>query len=250
MSNAHTSLLDVASDDSTGTLTYSLEVRGGRTGFRRRPILGDRFLIGSDAICDLRLDGRLAAPLHCLIHRDGDLLEAEGIGGAPIVLNGAVVEAAQIAAGDTLGIGGVRLVVHAVAVRFDVIRPGDEIEFDNAVASAPSRTAAQLVELIEEERERLREFHDRRRAGADALLDAVRRSRRPALGAAVERTPLVILERLVRQLDEVAGIVAERNPNDEIRGDAQKAFLALAERFSNLAATIGEQPERPSDRAA
>ena len=251
MSNPTTSLFDAAaSENLTGTLTYSLEVRGGRTGFRRRPILGDRFVIGSDAVCDLRLDGRLAAPLHCLIHRDGDRLDAEGICGAPIFVNGQLVEAAQLATGDTLGIGPVRLIVHSVAVRFDVIRPGDDFDGDDAVASAPMRTASQLVELIEEERERIHEFQNRRRAGADALLDAVRRSKRLTSGAIAHESSFAKLERLVKQVSEVAEVVAEQQLRIGVSTDAKKAFLALAAQFSSLASAMSENPDLPSDQAA
>jgi hypothetical protein len=235
-------------DEASGTMTFSLEVRGGRTGFRRRPIMGDRFLIGSNAVCDLRLDGRLAAPLHCLLHRDGDRLEAEGLSGAAILVNGIPVETAELAPGDTLGIGGVRLIVHAVAVRFDVIRPGD-FEFAESAPTAPECTASQLVDRIEEEQERIEDFQDRRRAGADALLDAVRRSKRPASGAIAGQMPAAMLQRLIKRVDEIAGIVTHQPLRVEAIG-AKRALLASAERLAKLAATFKERPERPADRAA
>lgn len=249
MSNALSPPSGVSRDESSGTLTFSLEVRGGRTGFRRRPILGDRFLIGSDAVCDLRLDGRLAAPLHCLLHREGDRLEAEGLSGAAIHVNGTPVEAAELAAGDTLGIGGVRLIVHAIAVRFDVVRPGD-FESADSGESAPERSASQLVDRIEDEQERIREFQDRRRAGAVALLDAVRRSKRPASGAIAGQTPAAMLQRLHERIEEIASLVAQRPLEAEVSFEAKRSLLVSAARLSNLASSLADPAERPADRAA
>jgi len=249
MSDAFFPPSGVVRDEPSGALTFSLEVRGGRTGFRRRPILGDRFLIGSDAVCDLRIDGRLAAPLHCLLHRDGDRLEVEGLSDNPVFVNGRRVETAELSAGDSLGIGGVRLIVHSVAVRFDVIRPSDFEEAD-PTATGSERSASKLIGLIEDEQERIREFQDRRRAGAEALLDAVRRSKRPASGAIAGQLPVVMLQRLLDQINEVTSTVTQQPLKAGASFDAKKALLAGAERLSKLATTLGDRPERPADKAA
>lgn len=214
MSDAKANPSVAVTKEGAGPLSFSLEIRGGQTGFRRRPILGDRFLIGSDPVCDLRLDGRIGAPLHCLIRRDGAGLEAEQLTNVPMTVNGAPTTYAALKDGDTLGIAQVRLIVHAHTVRFDIVRPADDLFEPHLDASAADfvrtvtdRTASDLVGLIEIEEERVRDFDDRRRAGMAALLEAVRRSKRPAPDAAAEEVS-GSLDDLVAQLDLLAAKLA------------------------------------------
>ncbi|MBA3314987.1 MAG: hypothetical protein H0T47_17080 [Planctomycetaceae bacterium] len=266
MSDANIALSD-ALDETRSPLTFSLEIRGGRTGYRRRPILGDRFLIGSDAVCDLRLDGRLAAPLHCLLRRDGDHLEAERLCDVEMTVNGRSVESATLVAGDTLGVGGVRLIVHSVAVRFDVIRPADGLDsphFDRSgfqSGSVSERPAAHLVELIERENDRIRDFEDRQRAGAAALLEAVRRSRRPSSGAVAEEATNSSLDAIVKRLDQLAGVLERQSEQHIVPGDhpreaastliaAQQEVLDRLTRLARLAAAFTDLSRDSSRRAA
>lgn len=247
-------------DGQGGPRTFSLEIRGGRTGFRRRPILGDRFLIGSDAVCDLRLDGRLAAPLHCLLRRDGDHLETERLSGSPILINGLPAEHADLVEGDTLGVGPVRLIVHAHSVRFDIVRPTDDLDAVRCGDSDLSGSAAsQLVALIEEEEERVRDFDDRRKAGAAALLDATRRTRHPAAGAFVEVPSSrlgAVVARLVRLTETIERRETRRPASEsEVREAAATLFgaqcelLDQADRLLRLARGLTEASS-PHRRAA
>ena len=255
-----------ATESRVGPLSFSLEVRGGRTGFSRRPILGDRFLIGSDPICDLRLDGRLAAPLHCLLHREGDRLDVERLTGEPIAVNGAPVEPAALADGDMLAVGSVRRVVHSHLIRFDVVRPADELEtprFETASAEAASRhagerSAGELSDLIEEEEERVSDFEARQRAGASALLHAVRRTKRPASSAAEE-----LAASADASVSKLGGIIAALAGGAPLRGTSEDAIreaaaellaarrelLGEAERLLKLARIVAEAA-RPARQAA
>ena len=256
MSDATPGVLAHSSDESSVPLSFSLEVRGGLTGFRRRPILGDRFLIGSDPVCDLRLDGRLAAPLHCVLRRDGARLEAERLSDLPMAVNGTPVDHDELESGDTLGVGPVRLIVHALQVAFDVVRPGDLLDESLAgmKSSRPAakvleeRSALQLVELIDAEHRRIRELEDRRKAGATALLDAVRRQQRPAPEAVAEQATL---GSLVTRLDRLSATL-ERQAKRSLTGEseireaaaellaAQQELLGQADRLWRMASSLAD----------
>lgn len=245
-------------DGTAGPLSFSVEIRGGRTGFRRRPILGDRFLIGSDPVCDLRVDDRIAAPMHCLLRRDGDHLEVERLTDASILVNGTPVDHAEVGDGETIAIGPVRLVVHAHAMRFDVVRPTDErMEMPDLpgrtasqLARTSGRSAAEVVDLLEVEQDRVREFDERRKAGASALLGVLRQTKRPATEA-VAAAPSITADALLTKVGRLATTIEHqtarrirdehdlRKAADELLA-AQRELLGQADRLFRLASALAE----------
>ena len=257
MSDANSSPSVVGVEGSLGPLAFSLEIHGARTGYRRRPILGDRFLIGSDPICDLRLDGRLGAPLHCLIRRDGACLEAEPLTNMSMTHNGVPTTYALLKDGDTLGIGHIRLIVHAHSVRFDIVRPSDllmephfEVSPEAFEAAVTDRSANELVDLIELEEEQVREFEARRQAGMAALLAALQRTRRPAPDVMAEQTTSS-LDDLVSQLDRLSlklvkvakarATTEDQKPDADVINLNQWRLMKEIQRLREIAAKVVDQ---------
>lgn len=263
MSDANVNPSVSVTEENLGPLSFSLEVRGAQTGYRRRPILGDRFLIGSDPVCDLRLDRRLGAPLHCLIRRDGAHLEAEPLTDVAMTHNGVPTTYAVLKEGDTLGIGQVRLIVHAHSVRFDVVRPTDVLLGPHIAATSGNfesevgeRSASDLVDLIELEEERVQDFDARRQAGMAALLAALKRTRRPAPDAMAEETANS-LDHLVSQLDRLSlrltEVAQSRTANKEEAPDAdvinlnQWRLMKEIQRLREIAAKVVDRTrQRPA----
>lgn len=168
---------------SASAVTFSVAVRDGRGRYRKQPVLASRLLVGTAKVCDLRLDDPATRPFHCLLTAEAGRLEIETVTPAAVLtVNGKAVERAELTAGDVVGIGDVRLAVHMHPMRLDVVRPPETngphfplTEFE-PVRTVAHRSAAELVELIEQEAERADEFEEQRRAGAAALLAAIGRS--------------------------------------------------------------------------
>lgn len=166
-----------------------LEITRGRTRFRRRPVTHPRFLIGAGATCDLRLGGDRMPALHSIITVSGREIALEAIAAEPgLTVNGRLVRNALLHDGDIIGIGEVELLA-----RLDAGHAPAAVEQPAAVAKGPidsdrpltEISAAELVDLIEQEEHAIEEFEGRERDGANALVDAIMaRIRRP--GSQVE----------------------------------------------------------------
>jgi len=168
-----------ANDQSSLSLPVHLvlEVTRGRTRFRRRPVTSPRFLIGSGATCDLRLGGDAMPALHSIITICGSEISLEAITAEPrLILNGRPIQTSQVHDGDVIGIGEVELiarleagqapagVAEATGSRTTTIGDGREVS---------ELSAAELVELIDQELRQIDDFESRQRVGAEGLLAAI-----------------------------------------------------------------------------
>jgi hypothetical protein len=136
-----------------------------------------RFLIGAGATCDLRLGGERMPALHCIITIAGREIALEAIAAEPaLTVNGRLVRNALLHDGDMIGVGEVELLArleagHApAAVESPVGISNSPIDADRPLADI---SAAELVDLIEQEEHAIEEFESRERDGAQALVDAI-----------------------------------------------------------------------------
>lgn len=90
-----------------------LEVCQGNTCSARRAVQTPRFLIGSGALCDLRLDDPSIPTLHSLVQLDGQTAWLDTlVSSPPLIVNGQVRHSALLEDGDLIEIGEIRLRAH------------------------------------------------------------------------------------------------------------------------------------------
>ncbi len=167
-------------------LGVCLEIRRGRTEKPLRPMLDERFLIGSGADCDLRLGGDDIPPLHSLMHFDGADLWLEVIAlEPPLKVNGQTVKTVLLRNGDRLEVSSFDFVVRhdRLHPRVDAAHAAPEsehqpphVEFE---ASFPLDELAllgteELVDHLDREMRLIERFERRRTLGANALMQAIR----------------------------------------------------------------------------
>lgn len=159
--------------------TLSLEITQGRTRFRERPIRTPRFLIGAGATCHLRLGEAGIPPLHSLIVIRGTEMTIEAIARQPqLIVNQQPVETALLQHGDQICIGAVNLRVNILLNTPAATPVGSGSQ--GPLGSVAELSAAELVDLLEQELDDLDELPRRRETGAQALLQAVASRQSPA----------------------------------------------------------------------
>lgn len=179
-----------------------MEIARGKTAHPVRPINRDRFLIGAADWCDLCLGGPQTPILHSVIHLDGQQAWIDAVGeGLELRVNGRVTSFAELHAGDRIEIGAIALTFgqrSAPARNAAPVAPTPESYYDPVPSDLrddeldlSSLSAAELVDLIEDDMELVEEFERRKRRGTEALLDAVRRHR-PEETAARQGVPIPV----------------------------------------------------------
>jgi hypothetical protein len=162
-----------------------LEIRRGRTENPLRPMLGERFLIGSGADCDLRLGGDDIPPLHSLMHFDGADLWLEAIAlEPPLKVNGQTVKTILLRNGDRLEVSSFDFVVRhdrrhpqvdtADAAPESEHQPRVDFEASFPLDELPSLGTEELVDQLDREMRLIERFERRRTLGANALMQAIR----------------------------------------------------------------------------
>lgn len=160
-----------------------LEICRGRTSQPLRPVLSERFLIGSGDACDLQLAGSEIPTLHSLIRLDGRQARLEAVVTPPLpFVNGRPVEEGSLRDGDVIEIGPFGLTVHLPGLAVAGSPPDESVWDDpSACRSVDELSAEQLVDLIEAEQALIDQFESRERLGIEALADAaLRRARQTA----------------------------------------------------------------------
>lgn len=194
-----------------------LEITRGRTRHPRRPVLCERFLIGSSPTCDLCIGGDGIPPLHSMIVRDGGRHRWETFAPLPLlVVNGSPCDSAIVRDGDVVALGPLQFTVRETdeidgfpAANADEVDAATPSSLDAGPSSPDATTdvaelsAADLVARLEREMADVDAFEDRRELGAEALLQA-------ALQQAVQETAAneaaanVDASRLLDQLEQMA----------------------------------------------
>ena len=229
-----------------------LEVTRGQTRFRHRPVNQPRFLIGAGSTCDLRLGGERMPALHSIITVHPHEIHLEAIAAQPpLAVNGRAVQQAMIADGDVIGIGEVELLARLVAgpapapaqatltPRIDVDRPVAEL------------SAAELVELIEQEEREIEDFESRQRAGAEALVDALvarnRRAAGPAQPDAGSQRPIPAPHFLSKRPQILAAQTRQSHADE---GRFQHDLEQLGRQLTALSHELKHSSERATEREA
>ena len=176
--------MDKSTRASASQSPLVFEITRGRTESPLRPVNRDRFLIGAGERCDLRLGGKGMPAVQSVVHVDGDDIWLETLADSPEVrVNGRVTRSAALAPGDELEIGSFCLTLHRTSAAQRVSAPrlygatvSEILAQEEAVnpLDVEELTARQLVDLIEQEEALIEEFEERRRMGAQALMDVVR----------------------------------------------------------------------------
>ncbi len=199
---------------------FFLEIARGKTTQPVRPISGDRFLIGAGDWCDLCLSGPEMPVLHSVIHLDGENAWIDAVAsGLKLRVNDRPTSFAELHAGDRIEIGSFALTFKhnsAKAPKVPVIAAYDPIPEDledDPEVDLSKLSAAELVDLIEDDMELVEEFERRKRRGTEALLDAVRRHRSDEVLAheiapAKVAGPIAGFERLAQLFNDLESTIA------------------------------------------
>lgn len=236
------------SEQTPGSSSPILEIVCGKTASPLRPILQDRFLIGSGPRCDLRLGGDDMPLLHSIVHISGGTICIDPVADTPQLLVNGRPGAADLQSGDEIVIGRFRMVLHGASVACESQAVSelnaDTLETEDQIDPS-TLSAAELVELIEAEEALIEEFEARRQSGADALLDAVQRraDALPLDTAAPQteellggiRSAVLSLGQSTRQLEQPAGL-SESDVQDAAASllDCQQEIISALDRVLSL----------------
>jgi hypothetical protein len=247
------------SDQSSLSLPVHLvlEVTKGRTRFRRRPVTHPRFLIGAGSTCDLRLGGDEMPALHSIITVSGRDICLEAIAAEPALsVNGRVVHTASLHDGDVIAVGEVELLARFEAGHSPV---GAQMTSGPSAHLAGERpaaelSAAELVDLIDEEQREIEDFEQRQRDGAHALVNAIMgRVRRPDVSRPAEvgiRAP-VPAPHFLSKRPQILAAQTRPAPNPPDRDPAvQNELNALGRQLTTLSQQMKGNSERAAEREA
>jgi hypothetical protein len=241
------------SHDEAALATAWIEISRGRTLYPRRPIAGERFLIGAGSNCHLQLGGHGMPFLHSLIVRSDQSLTIEAFAAHPeLRINGAVVRTAELRDGDRLEIGLFELTLHRQAsVEAEPSEPlYAPIPLDLADEPAPrpasELSAAELAAQIEAHETAVAEFDDRQRSGVAALLQAARHAAAvPEETAAEENQLLEELSTLSLDLEQRLAELRQREDAQRLRAESLlSAQDRLAEQLKLAAQSLAQQQDR------
>lgn len=155
--------------------TFQLIIERGVSRFPVRPILGDRYLIGAGSNCHLQLGGDIPL-LHSIIIPEEDHLWIDAVSPIPqLIVNGRQLREGPLKQGDVIVIGDF---VFCVAQKRSVPQPVTPISVV-LQPDAASMSAAELVDLLEQDLENLEDFERQQRQSVAALTQASIRSGTP-----------------------------------------------------------------------
>jgi hypothetical protein len=199
------------------------QITRGRTMHPTRPIIRNRFLIGSGEWCDLRLGGAMPV-LHSVLRVDGISVWLEAVVDAPpLHVNGRAIGSCELNDGDEISIGAFTLkLCDARDVQHEALMKPIDIEEllgleRDEEEDVSELSAAELLQRIERDEQLVEEFQKRRDLGSTALL-----------------------ERLEHELDSES---AQADPEDQtlqVLRELQSAMSELNELASELKLQSGE----------
>jgi hypothetical protein len=172
---------EAAAEDSFLTLRITL----GATRFPVRPVLKDRFTLGSGAACDLRLGAEFPKLFAVIVVAAPEVLLEQLAPSPALCVNGQPTQSAVLETGDRIRLGGIELeAIIPAATRLSFPSPllGRVVETVSAeeaavfdAAELSELSAADLVNLIEQEERVAERDQAGRDLGAESLLFEVRR---------------------------------------------------------------------------
>jgi predicted component of type VI protein secretion system len=135
---------------------FALVIERGRSRYPRRPILGERFLIGAGSNCQLQLGGLMPMLHSIVLQRDGGLWIDCVVPDPMLLVNGVQIREGALQVGDRLEIGPFVFTVARQAI-------------STAETLAAPPTAEVLLKSLTEQ------LQLNRQQGASALLEAAMR---------------------------------------------------------------------------
>lgn len=264
--NGHHSSNAPSSGDSAAQIlpVLYLEVCRGQSTQPLRPVLKERFLIGSAEACDLQLSGSDVPALHSVLVLGNGRVTFERVGSAPeALLNGRPVETALLNDGDVLEIGPFSLGIHVPGTTRQHQRPSPAAWHDPSDCMELDQFSAEdLIDLIEAEQQLVEEFDARQALGLAALMEAVLSHKQAATDEPAETVPfapsspepqensgaLAGLEGLVQQLGRLAAELELRNQKLSHRESVQSDLvidLAEAQKLLRRPAKDDAVPPAP-----
>jgi len=248
-----------STDDRTGAW---VEIHRGRTRFRQRPFVRDRFLIGAGSNCDLQLGGTGIPILHSLIVLEDGQPRIEAVVASPaLVVAGRPVRESRLAAGELVEIGSFALVVHRGSTPGHVADLTAPLEIssllaldqnDAAIAANLSAlSASQLIAGIELELGAVGATESSSQEGFAALIEAVQ--------AAASTTGVLSKTSLDALALQLEGLAAQMAADSRRLGQRERALAAQSERVlemqerviaecSRLLNEVGELEAAPRSR--
>lgn len=260
-------------NSETESAVLLLEITRGQTRYPYRPVLSDRFLIGSSPTCDLCAGGSAMPSLHSMIVCENGEHRWEAVMSRPAVIhNGQPAESFLLKSGDRVVIGSIELAVHAVN-RSDIVDvPSSQVmpDFNDKPEDLSLMSAAELLDFMERDCELVDEFETRKQLGMSALLDAVRQHAEVQPAArpkpVVESAPadidhqqlLVRLEQMAVQLNRCAtelerratAIAADHERLAETLHTVMDAERHLAERLATVLDKLPVASAETGERSA
>ena len=235
-----------------------LEVTRGQTRFRRRPVTNTRFLIGAGSTCDLRLGGEGMSALHSIITIAGREIAIEAIAAEPgLTVNGRLVQNAILHDGDVIAVGEVEFLARLEAGRSPVGATAVSLPAINAALGerpAAELSAAELVDLIEQEERLIDDFEERQRVGANALVEAIMgRARRSAAARPAEvgiRAPIPAPHFLSKRPQILAAQTRQTQPATERDPAFQHDLEELGKQLTTLSQEMKGNTLRAVEREA
>ncbi|WP_437193110.1 FHA domain-containing protein [Planctomicrobium sp. SH527] len=153
--------METASSASSG---FVLVIERGRSQFPRRPIEGNRFLIGSGSNCHLQLGGQIPI-LHSIIIPQGSSLWIDAfVSDPPLKVNGQTIRESELHRGDLIEIGTFAFTVDQ-----------EEVALPEAQISEPQLSPEELLHVLANGLDFLQKAESGRESGARALLAEIAR---------------------------------------------------------------------------
>lgn len=224
----------MTNERTNGLERFHLDVLRGRTRHPSRPVDRDGFLIGSGPDCQLRLGDDEVPEQHCVLHIDDEGLAVERLASAAeLLVNEVPVDTARLGDGDVVSIGPFAFVLRDEAVDVETIDPTE-------------LSAADLVDLLEDEMQSVDSLEDARREAARELVAAAERTptEEELLAMTVER-----LETFSRELDRREERLSEREQRLQDVSEELVGMVAELERRLDALESRGSE-QGPLRRAA
>ena len=236
-----------------------LEITNGRTKFPRRPVFAGRFLIGSDAECDLSIGDMSIPTIHSmLIARPDRVVIAPFTDDVELYINEKrIVSTYELSSGDEVAIGAVKLKALDPGLVVDEIVPMavetvPMVDAQTREKDITDLTVEELVGLLEADMNLVDEYETGISLGMRAMKQAAFRTQ-PQAELEVACSALVSggvdatrgLDTIIDHLNSVSDELAER----AIRLDErERRYNIAAEELSNQQELLQRQLEALSAR--
>ncbi len=213
-----------------------LEICRGRTRFPQRPISGPRYFIGSGPGCDLRLGGTDFPAIHSLIQTRENGVWFETLADSPAVhINGELTHGEWLRDGDRIEIGAFQFLAHLLPMLPPIAINTAELP-RRTVAQVSELSASELADRLDDEMAGVAHFENGQRAGAQALLQAMRRQKL--------LTPQTVRVTVKRAQPQPVVVAAANAAQHDFQGDLER----LSKDLEDLASTLERRSETISKR--